>query len=41
MDNSEDFLDDASLNNYIQTHYEPILDTADMLYDKILKNSAK
>jgi hypothetical protein len=37
IDNSEDFLNDVSLNNYIQTHYEPILDTADMLYNKILK----
>ena len=37
IDNSEDFLNDVSIKNYIQTHYEPILDTADMLHNKILK----
>jgi DNA-binding CsgD family transcriptional regulator len=37
IDNSEDFLSDVFLKKYIQTHYEPILDTAEMLYDKILK----
>ena len=36
-DNSEGSVDDALIKNYIQTHYEQILDTADMLYDKILK----
>ncbi len=37
IDNSEDFLNDVSLKNYIQTHYEPIFDTAEMLFNKILK----
>jgi hypothetical protein len=37
IDNSEDFLNDVSFMNYIQTHYEPIFDTAEMLFNKILK----
>ncbi len=37
MDNSEGSVDDALIKNYIQTHYKQILDTAGMLYDKILK----
>jgi transposase len=37
MDNSEDFLNDVSLRNYIGTHYGLIFDTAEMLFNKILK----
>ena len=35
--NSEDFLKDSSFKKYIKTHYKPILDIADILYEKILK----
>jgi len=35
--NSEDFLKDSSFKKYIKTHYKPILDIANILYEKILK----
>ena len=35
--NSEDFLKDSNFKKYIKTHYKPILDIVDTLYEKILK----
>lgn len=35
--NSKDFLKDSSFKKYIKTHYKPILDIANILYEKILK----